>query len=160
MRILGIDPGLQHTGWGIIDYKNNALSIVDFGVIHSTSKDPISDRLFKIHNDIKTIIASYSPTQAAIEETYVNKNFASSLKLAHARAAAILSLRINGLTPSEYGAKTVKKTLTGSGTADKTQVIKMLGFLMPGLIVKNEDSADALAVAICHSRFYNPSGLV
>ncbi len=157
MRILGVDPGLQHTGWGIIELYNNALRCVAARVINTSPRVEMAYRLLEIHGRLCEIVDKYNPVEAAIEETYVNKNFGSSLKLSHARAAAILTLSLKHLTPTEYAAKTVKKTLVGSGNAEKQQVMSMLNLLMPGLKLSSKDASDAVAIAVCHSRFYKPT---
>ncbi len=159
MIILGIDPGLQHTGWGLIEAKGDALRFIKAGVINTSPKEELPYRLLAIHNGIKAVLSIYKPDSCAIEETYVNKNYSSSLKLAHARSAAILTLGIDGLIVSEYPAKTIKKTLVGSGAADKNQMMLMLNFLMPGINKIKSDASDALAVAVCHSRFVRPTAL-
>jgi crossover junction endodeoxyribonuclease RuvC len=156
MKIIGIDPGLQHTGWGIIRCVNNSLEVIDYGVINTKSNEPIPIRLMYIHKNLTDIIHSFSPEESAIEETYVNKNYESSLKLAHARAASILTLSILGIPITEYSAKTIKKTLVGRGNADKSQISQMINFLIPGTQIKSADAADAVAIAICHSRFCQP----
>ena len=156
MRILGIDPGLQHTGWGVIESNGDALRFIAAGVINTSPKDEMADRLITINKSIIQIVEKYMPEYSAIEETYVNKNFGSSLKLSHARAAAILTLGLQGLSPAEYAAKTIKKTLVGSGAAEKQQIMQMLGFLMPGIKITNQDASDAVAIAVCHSRFIRP----
>lgn len=151
-RIIGIDPGLRNTGWAVIEVKTGNIKLIDLGVITTSSNDSMPTRLLYLHNDIQSIIQAHLPQFAAIEETYVNKNFGSSLKLSHARAAAILSLSIAGLNPAEYPAKTVKKTVVGVGNAEKEQVLKMLSYIIPGLrTITKLDSADALAVAVCHA---------
>jgi crossover junction endodeoxyribonuclease RuvC len=151
-KIIGIDPGLRTTGWAVIEAKNSNVKLIDLGVIQTSSEDSLPTRLLYLHNDIQSIVQAHNPLFAAIEETYVNKNFSSSLKLSHARAAAILSLCIAQLKPAEYPAKTIKKTIVGNGNAEKEQVLKMLSYIIPGLkTITKLDSADALAVAVCHA---------
>lgn len=151
-KIIGIDPGLRNTGWAIIEVHTGSIKLIDLGVITTNSSDDISTRLLYLHNDLQSILNVHNPKHAAIEDTYVNKNFSSSLKLSHARAAAILSLSIAGLSPVEYPAKTVKKAVVGAGNAEKEQVLKMLSYLIPDLRkITKYDSADALAVAVCHA---------
>ncbi len=157
MRVLGIDPGLQHTGWGIIESNNDSLKFIAAGVINTSSKKDMADRLVDIHNGLIGVMDKYYPSTSAIEETYVNENYGSSLKLAHARSAAILTLSLKGIKPCEYSAKTVKKTLVGSGNAEKQQIMNMLNLLMPGIKVTSKDASDAVAIAVCHSRFYRPT---
>lgn len=148
--ILGIDPGLGHTGWGIIKKQDNKLSFVDCGVISSKPKDSLAHRLLFIKDGLQEVLNKYNPDQCAIEETFVNKNPLSSLKLGHARGAAILTCSLNGLNPYEYAATLVKKTIVGAGRAEKSQIAMMVKTLLPKAIITSEDAADALAVAICH----------
>ncbi len=157
MRFLGIDPGLQHTGWGVIESKNDSLRFIAAGVINTSPKQEMPDRLVDIYKGLVGVLDRYKPDAAAIEETYVNKNYGSSLKLAHARSAAILTLSLSSLKPIEYSAKTIKKTLVGSGGAEKQQVMNMLNLLMPGIKISSKDASDAVAIAVCHSRFYRPT---
>jgi crossover junction endodeoxyribonuclease RuvC len=149
-RILGIDPGLQHTGWGVVVQEHNRLSFVACGTIHSNSKEPIALRLLAVSEGLRDVIAAYSPDECAIEETFVNKNPLSSLKLGHARGAAILTMSLAGLVPYEYAATLVKKTVVGVGRAEKQQVMTMVKHILPRSEISSEDAADALAVAICH----------
>lgn len=151
--ILGIDPGLQHTGWGIIKQNGSALSYVASGVIHTKSSESVALRIKKIHLSLTEVINLYKPTESALEETFVNMNSQSSLKLAHARGAIMLSLSIHNLPVFEYSTRLIKKTVTGSGKADKIQIKQMISLLLPGIQIANEDEADAVATAICHSAF-------
>ena len=150
-RILGVDPGLVETGWSIVDIFNRRLEYIASGVIKTDINLPIPQRLLSIHQGITTVIEQHEPMTAAIENTYVNSNFASSLKLAHARAASMLPLAAAGLTIEEYPAKTVKKCLVGNGKADKEQMQAMLKLLLGGMVIKNNNEADAVAIAICHA---------
>ncbi|MFT6332017.1 MAG: crossover junction endodeoxyribonuclease RuvC [Lentimonas sp.] len=148
--ILGIDPALTKTGWGIVVSLNNTLSFVSSGTIKTNPKESLSERLFFIHNSINKVIQTYNPSEVAIEETFVNKNPVSSLKLGHARGVLMLSSAIFGLKISEYASTAVKKAVVGVGRADKNQVGVMVKYLMPKADFKTEDEADALAIAICH----------
>ncbi|MFI4984078.1 MAG: crossover junction endodeoxyribonuclease RuvC [Rickettsiales bacterium] len=150
MIILGIDPGLMHTGWAVVDSANNSFKFIAAGVIKTAASDQSSYRLLKISQELEVIIQAYFPIAAAIEETYVNKNYGSSLKLAHARSAAILTLAQNGLHPAEYPAKTIKKTIVGTGRAEKDQVAKILHMIISGVPQLTNDASDALAIAVCH----------
>jgi len=152
-RVIGIDPGLQHTGWAVIDSQGSSIKFLGAGVIHTLPGNSLPSRLLQIHNELAKVIVQYCPNDAAIEDTYINKNYASSLKLGHARAASILTLCINGLIPAEYPAKVIKRAIVGSGKADKTQVAYMLKFLVPLAGELASDASDALAVAICHSNY-------
>jgi crossover junction endodeoxyribonuclease RuvC len=153
-RIIGIDPGLNKTGWAIIQKKkDNSLALISAGAITTKPTDEMPQRLLVIHRGINEVISTFSPVHAAIEDTYVNKNYASSLKLAHARASAILTLSLKNLSAKEYSAKTIKKTITGNGNAEKDQVAYMIQCLIPGSKNDSADINDAIAIAICHS-FY------
>lgn len=149
--ILGIDPGLQRTGWGIIIAKNNSLSYVDCGVIASTASLPLPERLKELHDGLIAIFRRHPIEEAAVEETFMNNNAASALKLGHARGAILLALSLAKLPAYEYSATMVKKSVVGKGHADKTQVSMMVKTLLPQSRAKSADAADALAVAICHA---------
>lgn len=152
-KIIGVDPGLNRTGWGVIEVYGSNLSYIASGVIETKASNYISSRLALIFKTLSGIIEEFSPEMAAIEETYVNSNFESSLKLAQARAAAMLSLEISGLSPISYQAKQVKKAVVGYGGADKNQMIRMINLLMPTAKIEKADAADAIAIAICHSSY-------
>jgi len=151
MRIIGIDPGLTKTGVGIIEVKNNSLSFVFSTTISSSASTPIAERLNNLHKNLIEVIKIYKPDEAAIEETFVNKNPISSLKLGHARGALILTLGLCGLKVAEYSATAVKKAIVGVGRAEKHQIQMMVKTLLPRAGFKTEDEADALAIAICHN---------
>ncbi|MCE3232533.1 MAG: crossover junction endodeoxyribonuclease RuvC [Rickettsiaceae bacterium] len=151
-RILGIDPGLQHTGWGVIEKHDNTLKFIACGVINSNSKSQLPDRLLTLSTGITEVISIYKPDECAIEETFLNTNPMSSLKLGHARGAIMLTASLAGLSPYEYAATLVKKTIVGVGRAEKAQVLMMVKILLPKAEIKSEDAADALAIAICHSQ--------
>ncbi len=150
-KIIGIDPGLNRTGWGIITICGSNIQYIDSGVIETKVNNNISSRLALIFETLNNVIEQFSPDMAAIEETYVNSNFESSLKLAQARAVAMLSLEIKGLSPVSYQAKQVKKAVVGYGGADKIQMIRMINLLLPQAKIEKADAADAIAIAICHS---------
>lgn len=151
MKIIGIDPGLTKTGVGVIEVKNNTLSFVASQTIYSKASDPFATRLHHFHTSLTNFITLYQPDEAAIEETFINNNPASSLKLGHARGALILSLAISGLKVTEYSTTAIKKAVTGVGRADKNQIQMMIKVLLPKSDFKTEDEADALATAICHN---------
>lgn len=151
MRLLGLDPGLRATGWGIIDVAGNHLRHVAHGVVRSADRDPLAERLRALHHGLGAVIAEYAPEVAAIEETFVNKNPASTLKLGHARGVVVLAAALAGLPVAEYATNLVKKSVVGAGHADKTQVATMVRHLLPGCLPESSDAADALAVAICHA---------
>jgi len=157
MRIIGIDPGLTKTGIGIIDVKNNSIAYVFSTTIHTSSDDDMAVRLKFFHDSLLQIIQLYQPDLASIEETFVNKNPVSSLKLGHARGAIILTLGLCNIKVHEYSATSVKKTIVGVGRAEKQQVQAMIKILMPKANFKTEDEADALAIALCH---HHQSGLL
>lgn len=151
MRILGLDPGLRQTGWGVIDVQDNRLSHVANGVVRSVDGHPLSDRLVAIHDGLADVIRTYGPAEAAAEETFVNRNPASTLKLGQARGVSLLVAARAGLAVAEYAPNLVKKAVVGGGHAGKEQVQAMVGVLLPGAAVAGADAADALAVAICHA---------
>ncbi len=152
--ILGIGPGLRNTGWGVIKATDNRLSYVACGILSSNSKDSLTERLLSLHKQLIEVIQIYRPQTCAIEETFVNKNAQSSLKLGHARGALMLTLSISGLVPHEYAATLVKKSIVGVGRAEKEQVTMMVKQLLPGADIPSHDAADALAIAICHSNHH------
>jgi crossover junction endodeoxyribonuclease RuvC len=149
--ILGIDPGLQRTGWGVIAVSGNHLSFIACGVITSAKDAPLPTRLKEINEGLVAAISKHNPDEAAVEETFVNMNGASTLKLGQARGAILLTLSLSGLSVAEYSANLVKKSVVGSGHADKNQIAMMVKTLLPASNAKKADAADALAVAICHA---------
>lgn len=150
-RILGLDPGLQKTGWGMIATDGDRLVHIANGVIATDAKAPTPARLGQIDSGIEAVIAEHRPDEAAVEETFLNRNPGTTLKLGLARGVVLLTPARAGLDVAEYAAKEVKKSLVGYGSADKGQVAAMVMRLLPGVKPKNEDAADALAVAICHA---------
>jgi crossover junction endodeoxyribonuclease RuvC len=151
IRILGLDPGLRRTGWGVVEIDGARLRHIAHGVIAPDDKAALSERLLTIHQAIAEIVAAWSPDEAAIEETFVTANGSSTLKLGHARAAAMLAPAAAGLSVAEYAATVIKKGLVGTGAADKQQVAFMVARLLPSSGSPVADAADALAVAICHA---------
>jgi crossover junction endodeoxyribonuclease RuvC len=149
MKIIGIDPGLNKTGWGIISVVNNNFSYVASGAINNNIKWSITEKLVNINSELEKILELYKPGLGSIEETFVNQNPLSSLKLGHARGVAMLSMAKFGLEIKEYSPNLIKKTVTGAGKADKNQVFTMVKLLLPSSNTKTEDEADALAVAMC-----------
>lgn len=150
MRLLGLDPGLRFTGWGVIEIEGNRLRHVAHGRVAPDQAAPLSERLRLLHDGLIAIVDLYRPDEAAVEETFLNKNAGSSLKLGHARGVVMLVPALRGVPVTEYATKDVKKSLVGNGAADKAQVMLMVKHLLPGCAVDNEDASDALAVAICH----------
>tara|TARA_B110000259_G_scaffold188056_1_gene244705 strand:+ start:11389 stop:11859 length:471 start_codon:yes stop_codon:yes gene_type:complete len=151
IKILGIDPALRKTGWAIIEKNNNSLSFIACGTVKTNDKSSMSDRLSDLHYQLAEVIEEYQPHEAAIEETFVNNNALSSLKLGQARGAIIVTCAIFDLKISEYASTTIKKTISGVGRADKNQVATMVKYLMPKATFNNADESDAIAIAICHN---------
>ena len=151
MIILGLDPGLGTTGWGVIRKEGNRLSHIDNGEISTDAKQPLANRLVMIDEKLRVILDHFRPDQAAVEEVFVNKNPQSTLKLGQARGVVLLGAARNGTPVTEYAARLVKKSVVGTGKAEKAQIAAMLRILLPGLKLAGEDAADALAVAITHA---------
>ena len=151
MRVLGLDPGLRHTGWGVIDVAGNRLTHVADGVVHAATDQPLAIRLVLLFRQIISVLERFDPDEAAVEETFVNRNPASTLKLGVARGVVLLAPAERGLPVTEYSAKLVKKAVVGAGHAEKTQVQLMVRRLLPDCDGTAPDAADALAVAICHA---------
>ena len=151
VRILGIDPGLRCCGWGIIQTIGNSLSYVAHGVINTNSAFSLAERLNTLHQELMKILQQYNPMEASVEETFVNKNPASALKLGMARGVVLFTPAAFGIEVFEYSANKVKKSVVGSGHAEKKQVDLMVSMLLPSMPRGvSADAADALAVAICH----------
>ncbi len=150
-RILGIDPGLRYTGWGVIGAEGNRLRHIADGVIATDAALSVPERLCTLHQALSRLLAEHAPEEAAVEETYVNVNGTATLKLGYARGVALLVPALAGVAVHEYGAKTVKLSVVGTGGAAKQQVAMMVARLLPGATLKRADAADALAVAICHA---------
>jgi crossover junction endodeoxyribonuclease RuvC len=150
-KILGIDPGLRHTGWGLIISDGPRLSYLASGTIRSVQTDELALRLRQLHDGLKAIIETHQPDEVAVEETFVNKDAQATLKLGHARGIALLVPALAGLPVFEYAANLVKKRVTGVGHAEKEQVKAMLRVLLPKAAPKTPDEADALAIAIAHA---------
>ncbi|MFZ4761994.1 MAG: crossover junction endodeoxyribonuclease RuvC [Alphaproteobacteria bacterium] len=153
MLVLGLDPGLQRTGWGVVRYQRGVLSYVASGVVSSIAKADTASRLLQIYQGLQTILEAWQPETAAVEETFVNANATSTLKLGLARGVVLLAPAAYGISVAEYTANQVKKSVTGAGHAGKEQVQAMVQRLLPGLNQQPlaPDAADALAIAICHS---------
>jgi crossover junction endodeoxyribonuclease RuvC len=150
-RIIGIDPGLQHTGWGIIEAERSVMRFVAAGAIHPPKSGALASRLLALHHALYAVLENYAPTQAAIEQTFMTTNGASTLKLGNARGALLLTLAQYGLHVEEYEATLVKKTVVGVGRASKEQVTRMVQHLLPACTANHShDAYDALAVAITH----------
>ena len=151
VRIIGIDPGLRNTGWGVIEAEGTRLSYVADGSVHSDADAPLATRLLQIHTQLAGIIQRYGPDEAAIEETFVNKDARATLKLGQARGAAMLAPALAGISVAEYAPNVVKKSVVGAGHAEKDQVKHMVKVLLPRAELNTADSTDALAIAICHA---------
>lgn len=152
MRILGIDPGLITMGWGVIESHGSRLSHVANGLCKSQGDD-LAQRLLSLYQQLSDVVATYSPDQAAVEQTFVNKDGAGTLKLGQARGIAMLVPAQAGLPVGEYAPNRVKKTVVGVGHAEKGQVLHMVRLQLPGCNPAGPDAADALAIAICHAYY-------
>lgn len=150
VRILGLDPGLRHTGWGVIESEGSTLRFIAAGVIDPNTDLSLSARLEILFTAVQRLVTLHKPHECAIEDTFVNKNPTSTLKLGHARAAVMLGPATLGLAVAEYKPNLVKKSVVGVGHADKNQVAAMMRMLLPGCAAQ-ADAADALAVAVCHA---------
>ncbi|HVM79133.1 MAG TPA: crossover junction endodeoxyribonuclease RuvC [Stellaceae bacterium] len=151
LRLIGLDPGLLHTGWGVIEVEGNRLSYVADGVVHSRGGRPLAERLVDLFRAVGEVLDRFEPHAAAVEESFVNKNPASTLKLGVARGVVLLAPAERGLPVTEYPTNLVKKSVVGVGHAEKEQVQMMVRRLLPGCLAESADAADALAVAICHA---------
>jgi crossover junction endodeoxyribonuclease RuvC len=151
IRIIGIDPGLRNTGWGIITQEGSKLSYVADGTLHSNGDSSLAERLLQIHSQLMDIIRTHSPDEAAVEETFVNTDARATLKLGQARGVIMLAPAMLNIPVSEYAPNLVKKTVVGVGHAEKEQVKHMVKLLLPRAQLKSKDSVDALAIAICHA---------
>ncbi|MGR3291598.1 MAG: crossover junction endodeoxyribonuclease RuvC [Paracoccaceae bacterium] len=157
MRVLGVDPGLRNMGWGIIDVAGSRLSHVANGVCKSDGDD-LAERLLSLFNQLSEIVARFNPDTAAVEQTFVNKDGAGTLKLGQARGIAMLVPARAGLPIGEYAPNTVKKAVVGVGHADKRQIGHMVRLQLPGADIAGPDAADALAIAICHAHYSQSAG--
>jgi crossover junction endodeoxyribonuclease RuvC len=156
IRILGIDPGLRRTGWGIVDMAGQRLLFVACGEIETDARQPLAVRLVTIHEGLSRLIGSFQPTEAAAEVTFVNKDAAATLKLGQARGVAILVPAQAQLMVAEYAPNLVKKTIVGTGHGAKAQIRMMISVLLPNADPRTEDAADALAIAITHAHHRGP----
>lgn len=151
IRILGIDPGLRRTGWGVVDVEGNALRFVAAGTVRSDGDASLADRLCQLHDGLQAVLAEYRPEEAAVEATFVNKDASATLKLGQARGIAMLVPALAGMPVAEYSPNAVKKTVIGVGHGDKKQIQMMVKVLLPKASADTADAADALAIAICHA---------
>jgi len=151
VRLLGLDPGLQHTGWGVIESVGNHLRHLGDGVISTDAPEALATRLCVLYRGIAALLEAWRPDEAAVEHTYINKNPGAALKLGQARGVVLLAPALFGLPVAEYQAMEVKRAVVGTGHAEKIQVSAMVRLLLPGATLRRADASDALAVAICHA---------
>ncbi|MBF0323602.1 crossover junction endodeoxyribonuclease RuvC [Magnetospirillum moscoviense] len=151
MRVLGLDPGLRVTGWGVIEMVGHHLRYVADGTVRSTDKLSLPERLAQLHRGVAALIDQWKPDEAAVEQTFVNVNPESTLKLGQARGVVLLAPALAGLFVGEYTPASVKQAVVGTGRAAKDQVAMMVRTLLPGCLTTQSDAADALGVAICHA---------
>jgi len=151
IRILGIDPGLRRTGWGMIEIAGNRLSYLGCGSVTTNDRDDLATRLLAIHDGLMRILDEFRPDEAAVEATFVNKNPAATLKLGQARGIAMVVPARAGVPVAEYAPNLVKKSIVGAGHGDKTQVRMMIGVLLPKAVPQSDDASDALAIAVTHA---------
>src|SRR5579862_5455604 len=160
VRILGIDPGLRRTGWGVIEVDGNRLVYIGCGSVEPPDDLPLSSRLLAIHEGLATVLGDFRPAEAAVEQTFVNKDGVATLKLGQARGVAMLAPAMFGISVAEYAPNQVKKTVVGAGHADKNQVLVMLKLLLPKAEPASVDAADALAIAITHAHHRGGTALL
>lgn len=151
IRILGVDPGLRRTGWGVIVMRGNELGFVAAGTIKAPLDGELAGRLLVLHEGLAAVVRSHEPDEAAVEQTFVNRDGAATLKLGQARGIALLVPAQAGLGVAEYAPNAVKKTVVGAGHAEKAQIRAMVRVLLPRATFDSDDAADALAIAICHA---------
>jgi len=151
IRILGIDPGLRRTGWGVVDVDGNRLMFVACGAVQTDDKAELALRLLTIHDGLVRVVGEFRPDEAAAEATFVNKDATATLKLGHARGVALLVAAKAGVPIAEYAPNLVKKTIVGAGHGEKAQVRMMIGVLLPKADPRSDDASDALAVAVTHA---------
>ncbi|MEH6725609.1 MAG: crossover junction endodeoxyribonuclease RuvC [Hyphomicrobiales bacterium] len=151
VRIIGIDPGLRRTGWGVIESEGSSLRFIASGTIKSTDKAELAVRLEQLYRGLDAVLSSHKPDEAAVESTFVNKDATATLKLGQARGIAMVVPALAGLKVAEYAPNQVKKTVVGAGHGDKGQIRMMVKILMPKAVFDSDDAADALAIAICHA---------
>src|ERR1700760_1494403 len=159
VRILGIDPGLGRTGWGVIESEGNRLTFIGCGSVEPPDNLPLASRLLAIHEGLAAVLGDFKPAEAAVEQTFVNKDGVATLKLGQARGVAMLAPAMFGIAVSEYAPNQVKKTVVGAGHAEKNQVLVMLKILLPKAEPKSSDAADALAIAITHAHHRQSAAL-
>ncbi len=151
IRIIGIDPGLRRTGWGVLEAQGNSLRFLASGTVTSDDKQPLAQRLLALHTGLRAVLAEWQPEEAAVEQTFVNRDATATLKLGQARGIAMLVPAQAGLLVAEYAPNAVKKAVIGVGHGEKAQIHMMVKVLMPRARFEGDDAADALAIAICHA---------
>jgi len=151
IRILGVDPGLRATGWGVVSMRGNALTFEGAGTVRAPVDGDLATRLCALHDGLEAVVRAWAPDQAAVENTFVNRNGSATLKLGQARGIALLVPARAGLSVAEYAPNEVKKTVVGAGHAGKQQIRTMVQVLLPRAIIDSDDAADALAIAITHA---------
>ena len=159
IRIIGIDPGLRRTGWGVVETLGNQLHFVASGTVRSDEKQSLAIRLCQLHDGLVSVIRDMAPMEAAVEATFVNKDATATLKLGQARGIAMLVPAIAGLRVAEYAPNLVKKTIVGAGHCEKAQIRMMIGVLLPKADPASDDAADALAIAVCHAHHRQSAAL-
>jgi crossover junction endodeoxyribonuclease RuvC len=160
VRLIGLDPGLRCTGWGVIDASGTRLRHVANGSVRSDADGSLAARLAQLFDGLNRVLDAWRPDAAAVEETFVNQNPGSTLKLGQARGVALLAPALRGIPVAEYAPNRIKKSVVGVGHADKAQIRLMVGVLLPGVALAGPDAADALAVAVCHAHLLQTGGLV
>jgi crossover junction endodeoxyribonuclease RuvC len=159
VRIIGIDPGLRRTGWGVIEIDGNRLIYIGCGSVEPPDTLPLASRLLGIHEGLAKVLGEFQPMEAAVEHTFVNKDGVATLKLGQARGIAMMTPAMFGIPVAEYAPNQVKKTVVGAGHADKNQIQMMLKILLPKAEPKSADAADALAIAITHAHHRGSAAL-
>ncbi len=151
IRIIGIDPGLRRTGWGVVEIGGNRLAFLGCGSVTSDARLDLATRLLAIHDGLMRVLDEFKPDEAAVEATFVNKDAKATLKLGQARGIAMVVPARAGVPVAEYAPNVVKKSIVGAGHGDKTQVRMMIGVLLPKADPQSDDAADALAIAVTHA---------
>ncbi len=159
IRIIGIDPGLRNMGWGVIEIEGNTLRFVAAGTVRSDAKSELAQRLCQLHDGLAEVLDAQRPLEAAVENTFVNKDAVATLKLGQARGIALLVPARAGLLVAEYAPNAVKKSVIGVGHGDKGQIKMMVNMLLPKARYDSDDAADALAIAICHAHHRGAAAL-
>lgn len=151
IRILGVDPGLRRTGWGVVAIEGSRLLYIGCGSVDTDDKAPVAARLVTIHDGLRRVVAEFQPDEAAVEQTFVSRDATATLKLGQARGVALLVPAMAGLPVAEYAPNLVKKTIVGAGHGEKAQIRMMIGVLLPRAAPASDDASDALAIAVCHA---------